>query len=88
MAEYVWIDAGGETRSKSRVGSLPALFPYLDPGPCFLAMQGNLAGKAPTCPAGPATAYRWDSLSGFARVNHDATAGAFGVWLGGKRDLV
>lgn len=59
MAEYVWIDAGGETRSKSRVGSLPARFPYLDPGPCFLAMQGNLAGKAPTCPAGPATAYRW-----------------------------
>lgn len=45
-------------------------------------MQGNLAGRAPTCPAGPATAYRWDSLYGSARVNHDATAGFWCVARG------
>lgn len=30
MAEYVWIDSTGETRSKSRV-SFSNIFPYLDP---------------------------------------------------------
>lgn len=53
MAEYVWIDATGETRSKSRVSSgLAHIFPYLDPGPrqLHLGMQAAVAADLSRLP--------------------------------------
>ncbi|PNP57496.1 hypothetical protein THARTR1_02494 [Trichoderma harzianum] len=40
MAEYVWIDSTGETRSKSRLH-------------CAFASSGNMHAKPPTCPVAP-----------------------------------
>jgi hypothetical protein len=85
MAEYVWIDAGGETRSKSRVGSLPAHFLISTLVPASWRCKATLPAKPRLVPQAPPPHIAGDSLSASARVNHDATAGALGVWLGDKR---